>query len=92
MGEYYTAVTFTGLFDVDMCQVSDGKYQRLCRTAESLESEKQRQTERMNELGNIVDRLGSEYPDAVPSLRKAVLAYGSRLQPPPSETEDDDND
>ena len=70
-----------------MHQVSDGKYQRLCRTAESLENEKQRQTERMNELAAIVDRLGCEYPSALPSLRKAVLAYGSRLQPP-SETDD----
>jgi len=60
----------------------------MCKTAESLENEKQRQTERMTELAAIVDRLSTEYPDATPSLRKAVLAYGSRLQPPPSETED----
>ena len=71
-----------------MCQLSDGKYQRLCKTAESLSNEKQRQTERMNELAVIVDRLSSEYPSAAPSLRKAVFAYGSRLQPPPTETED----
>jgi len=62
--------------------MSDGKYQRLCKTAESLAAEKQRQTERMNELAAIVDRLSDEYPRAAPTLRKAVLAYGSRLQPP----------
>jgi len=65
--------------------MSDGKYQRLCRTADSLAHEKQRQTDRMNELAAIVDRLGCEYPDALPALRKAVLAYGSRFQPPDEE-------
>ena len=62
--------------------MSDGKYQRLCKTAESLENEKRRQTERMNELSAIVDRLSCEYPNSSAALRKAVLAYGSRLQPP----------
>lgn len=70
-----------------MCQLSDGKYQRLCKTAESLETEKQRQTERMYALADIVAGLSEEYPNAAPALRKAVLVYGSRLQPP-SETED----
>jgi len=60
--------------------MSDGKYQRLCKTAESLANERQRQTERMNELAAIVERLSDEYPGAAPALRKAVLAYGSRLQ------------
>jgi len=43
----------------------------------------------MNELAAIVDRLGHEYPNEAPSLHKAVLAYGSRIQPQ-SEDEDDD--
>jgi len=68
--------------------MSDGKYQRLCKTAESLANERRRQTERMRELAAIVDRLGAEYHGAAPALRRAVLAYGSRLQPP----DDDDDD
>ena len=79
-------VVRTCLFDV--YQLSDGQYQRLCKTAESLDNEKRRQTERMSELAAIVDRLTTEYPTAGPSLRKAVLAYGSRIQPPSDETDD----
>ena len=46
----------------------------------------------MNELAVIVDRLSDEYPTATPALRKAVLAYGSRLQSACEMNEQDDDD
>jgi len=70
--------------------MSDGKFVRMCKTAESLQNEMRRQTERMNELAAIVARLGDEHPDATPDLRKAALAYGSRLRPPTDDDEADD--
>lgn len=60
-------------------QAKDGKYVMLCKTPESLETEAQKQTERMHALSTIVDRLNQEFPYAQPSLRKVTLALSTRL-------------
>ena len=59
-------------------QVKDGKYTRICRTASALESELNKQEERMETLAAISDRLTQEYPHAQPALKRVVLTYGSR--------------
>ena len=67
-----------------LVQMSDGKYQRLCKTAESLCDERQRQTQRMIAIAEIVSRLSDENPAtaAASALRPALLVYGSRLPQP----------
>ncbi|XP_057311737.1 coiled-coil domain-containing protein 40-like [Hydractinia symbiolongicarpus] len=54
-----------------------GKYTRLCKTPTSLDTEKQKQTERFQCLSTIVDRLNSEYPEMQPALREVTLSLGS---------------
>jgi chromosome segregation ATPase len=60
-------------------KLKDGKYTRLCRSSASLDQEKCRQHDQMNEILAIVDRLCNEYPHAQPALRKVIVNYGSRV-------------
>ena len=60
-------------------QVKDGKYTRLCKSDAALETELEKQTERIHTLAMIIDRLNQEFPHAQPTLRKVALALNSRL-------------
>ncbi|XP_071960201.1 coiled-coil domain-containing protein 40-like isoform X2 [Antedon mediterranea] len=57
----------------------DGKYTLLCKTESALDTEYQKQTDRVHTLATIIDRLNQEFPHAQPSLRKVTLALSSRL-------------
>ncbi|XP_033121483.1 coiled-coil domain-containing protein 40-like [Anneissia japonica] len=57
----------------------DGKYTLLCKTESALETETQKQTDRVHTLSTIIDRLNQEFPHAQPSLRKITLSLSSRV-------------
>ena len=59
-------------------QVKDGRYRRLCRTDAALDSELQKQIDRMQNMTAILERLSQEYPHVQPGLRKVMLVFGSR--------------
>ena len=59
-------------------QAKDGKYVRICKSDASLEAEYQKQMDRMQTLGNIVDRLNQEYPHAQPALRRVTINLSSK--------------
>lgn len=59
-------------------QVKDGRYTRLCRTDAALDSELQKQIDRMQNMTAILERLSQEYPHVQPGLRKVMLVFGSR--------------
>ncbi|WAQ97414.1 CCD40-like protein [Mya arenaria] len=59
-------------------QAKDGKYTRLCKSEASLESEYQKQVDRMQALSAIVDRLNQEYPHAQPTLRRVTVNLSSK--------------
>jgi len=54
--------------------LKEGRYTPLCKTAESLQAETQKQRDRLQSLMTIVDRLNQEYPHAQPALRKITLS------------------
>ena len=60
--------------------VKEGRYTTLCKTSETLDSELQKQKDRLQSLMSIVDRLNQEFPYAQPALRKITLSLGSRSQ------------
>jgi hypothetical protein len=62
----------------DCLQLKENKYVRLCKTAEAIDVEKQKQGDRMNQVLAIVDRLSQDYPHAQLALRRVAAAYGSR--------------
>lgn len=59
-------------------QAKDGKYMRLCKSEASLESEYQKQVDRTQALGAIVDRLNQEYPHTQPTLRRVTVNISSK--------------
>ena len=59
-------------------QVKDKKYVRLCKSATSLENEREKQVDRTQTLAAIVDRLNQEYPHAQPALHNATNALNAR--------------
>ncbi|XP_045213458.2 coiled-coil domain-containing protein 40-like [Mercenaria mercenaria] len=59
-------------------QAKEGKYNRLCKSEASLESEYQKQVDRMQSLSAIVDRLNQEYPHAQPTLRRVTVNLSSK--------------
>ncbi|XP_052261678.1 coiled-coil domain-containing protein 40-like isoform X2 [Dreissena polymorpha] len=59
-------------------QAKDGKYTRLCKSEASLESEYQKQVDRMQALSAIVDRLNQEYPHVQPTLRRVTVNLSSK--------------
>jgi len=59
-------------------QLKEHKYTRACKTLESLEAEKCRQDDRMNQILDVADRLCGEYPHARTALRRVLSTYGSR--------------
>ncbi len=62
-------------------QVKDGKYTMLCKSEASLETEHNKQVDRMQALSTIVDRLNQEFPHVQPALRKVTIALSSRGVP-----------
>ena len=62
-------------------QVKDGRYTRLCKSDAALEQEMTKQTDRMQTLSAIVDRLNQEFPHVQPALRKVTLSLGTRGLP-----------
>ncbi|CAB3982035.1 Hypothetical predicted protein [Paramuricea clavata] len=60
--------------------VKEGRYTTLCKTSETLDSELQKQKDRLQSLMTIVDRLNQEFPYAQPALRKITLSLGSRSE------------
>ncbi|KAK3796467.1 hypothetical protein RRG08_009244 [Elysia crispata] len=63
-------------------QAKEGKYTMLCKTPAALELEVNRQSDRMQALSAIVDRLNSEFPHAQQALRKATMTIASRTGDP----------
>ncbi|XP_070579736.1 coiled-coil domain-containing protein 40-like [Ptychodera flava] len=61
--------------------LKDGKYTMLCKTEQALETETQKQIDRMQTITTIVDRVNQEYPHIQPALRKVSLSLGSRGLP-----------
>lgn len=59
-------------------QAKEGKYNRLCKSEASLESEYQKQVDRMQSLSAIVDRLNQEYPHTQPTLRRVTVNLSSK--------------
>ena len=59
-------------------QVKDNKYMMLCKSESSLETEGNKQVDRMQALSAIVDRLNQEFPHVQPALRKVSLALATR--------------
>ena len=59
-------------------QVKDKKYVRLCKSATSLETEREKQVDRTQTLAAIVDRLNQEYPHAQTALYKVTNALSAR--------------
>jgi len=59
-------------------QVKDGKYSMLCKSESSLETEQNKQVDRMQALSAIVDRLNQEFPHSQLALRKVSLALSAR--------------
>ena len=62
-------------------QLKDKKYTRLCKSDANLTAEEGKQTERMQAISAIADRIIQDYPHVQPSLRKVALTYGSRILP-----------
>ncbi|XP_046379305.2 coiled-coil domain-containing protein 40-like isoform X2 [Haliotis rufescens] len=62
-------------------QVKDGKYTMLCKSESSLETEHNKQIDRMQALSTIVDRLNQEFPHVQPALRNVTIALSSRGVP-----------
>lgn len=59
-------------------QAKEGKYTRICKSEASLESEYQKQVDRMQTLSAIVDRLNQEYPHAQTTLRRVTVNLSSK--------------
>ena len=59
-------------------QVKDKKYTRLCKSATSLETEREKQVDRTQTLAAIVDRLNQQYPHAQTALYKVTTALSAR--------------
>lgn len=59
-------------------QAKEGKYTRICKSEASLESEYQKQVDRMQALSAIVDRLNQEYPHAQPTLRRVTVNLSTK--------------
>jgi len=57
-----------------------GKYGRVCKTPGSLASEKEKQNERLQAMGTLVDRVISEYPELQGAFRDITLAIGGYEQ------------
>lgn len=51
-----------------------GKYSRLCKTPSALDSEKEKQGERLHSIGTLVDRMTGEYPELQASFRDITVA------------------
>lgn len=62
-------------------QLKDSKYSRLCKSDANLAAEEGKQTERMQAISAIADRIIQDYPHVQPSLRKVALTFGSRILP-----------
>ncbi|XP_013409019.1 coiled-coil domain-containing protein 40 isoform X1 [Lingula anatina] len=60
-------------------QAKDGKYTRICKSDAALDSELEKQKERLYALSAIVDRLNQEFPHVQPALRKVTVALGSKM-------------
>ncbi|PIK45458.1 hypothetical protein BSL78_17690, partial [Apostichopus japonicus] len=58
--------------------LKEGKYNLLCKTEAALETEMQKQTDKMHTIATIVDRLNQEFPHIQPAMRPIVLALSSR--------------
>ena len=54
-----------------------GKYSRLCKTPAALESEKEKQSERLYSISTLVDRMTSEYPELQTSFQDIFVALRS---------------
>ncbi|RXM36442.1 Coiled-coil domain-containing protein 40 [Acipenser ruthenus] len=61
--------------------VKDGTYSPLVKT-EALESEIQKQEDRIHAVSTIIDRICHEYPQHQGALRKVSLALAGRMQAP----------
>lgn len=59
-------------------QAKEGKYTRICKSEASLESEYQKQVDRMQTLSAIVDRLNQEYPHAQTTLRRVTVNLSTK--------------
>ena len=66
-GKYYSAL-------------KSGKYSRICKTPDSLNNEKEKQTERLQTLSTIVDRITAEYPEMQTAFRGISLSMGGLEQ------------
>ncbi|KAK3733202.1 hypothetical protein QZH41_019682 [Actinostola sp. cb2023] len=62
-------------------QLKEGRYTALCKTPESLETEMQKQRDRLQSLMTIVDKLNQEFPHAQQALRKVALSLSQRGVP-----------
>ncbi|KAF6040311.1 CCDC40 [Bugula neritina] len=60
-------------------QIKDRKYKRLVKDDDLLESEKEKQIDKMQSLSNIVERLQEEFPHLQPHLRKVSFSLGTRI-------------
>ena len=60
-------------------QAKDGKYHRLCKSEASLESEYQKQVDRVQSLSAIIDRLNQDYPHVQPTLRRVTVNLSSKV-------------
>ena len=58
--------------------LKDGKYTLLCKTETALDSEMQKQTDRMHTIATIVDRVNQEFPHVQPAMRKVMVTLSSR--------------
>ena len=51
------------------------------KTDTALDTEYQKQIDRLHTLNAIVERLNQEFPHVQPALRKPAIALASRVQP-----------
>ena len=58
--------------------LKDGKYTLLCKTEAALSAETQKQTDKMQTIATIADRLTTEFPQIQPAMRRVQLLLSSR--------------
>jgi len=62
-------------------QAKDGRYSRLCKNTAALDTELEKQVDRMQTMSAIVDRINQEYPHVQPALRRVTLTLQSHTGP-----------
>ncbi|KAM4663284.1 coiled-coil domain-containing protein 40 isoform 2-T2 [Discoglossus pictus] len=75
------------LFEIVSCQarakhlqaVKDGKYSPMCSTPRALQTEQQKQENRIHTISNIIHQVQQDYPQYQSILRSASLALEARL-------------